>query len=41
MNKVIVFYVPQNFRAAQAPWVPASMRGRILEFHASQAKKSA
>lgn len=41
MNKVIVFYVPVNFRAKQSHWVPAYMRGKVVEFHAGQTKKSA
>jgi hypothetical protein len=41
MNKIIVFYVPENYRATQSPWAPASMRGKIIEFRAGQAKKSA
>jgi hypothetical protein len=41
MRKLIVFYVPANFKPSPVQWIPPSERGKVIEFHGEQAKKSA
>jgi len=41
MGELIVFYMPVNFKASSAKWVPPSERGKVIQFQALQAKKSA
>lgn len=41
MDKLIVFYVPVNFKALSAKWISPSERGKVIQFHALPAKKSA
>lgn len=42
MGKLIEFYIPANYRAPQAKWVPEAARGKVLAFSgAIAAKKSA
>ena len=39
MRKLIVFYVPANFKPSPVQWIPPSERGKVIEFHGEQAKK--
>jgi len=41
MGQLIVFYLPANFKTSSATWIPPSERGKIIEFQALGAKKSA
>jgi hypothetical protein len=38
MGKLIIFYVPANFKSLPVKWMPPSERGKVIAF---QAKKSA
>jgi hypothetical protein len=40
MEKVIEFYVPQNYKPKQ-PWVPMDERGKVIVFTKVLAQKSA
>jgi hypothetical protein len=40
MAQVIEFYVPDRFRK-KVKWVPASLRGKVIEFPATPVKKTA
>ena len=39
--RVIEFHVPATFRAPQIEWRPPQTRGKVLEFSARRARKSA
>jgi hypothetical protein len=41
MAKLIEFYVPANFQTPKTRWTPEELRGKIIDFHASTARKSA
>jgi hypothetical protein len=41
MAKLIVFYVPENFQKPKKQWTPEELRGKIIDFHASNTRKSA
>jgi hypothetical protein len=41
MGELIVFYVPANFEAPAAKWMPPSVRGKIIDFHVTRTQKSA
>jgi hypothetical protein len=41
MAKLIVFYVPANFQSTKKQWTPEELRGKIINFHASNTRKSA
>jgi hypothetical protein len=41
MCKVIIFYVPANFKSSPAKWMLPSKRGKIIEFHMERSQKSA
>ena len=41
MAKVIEFYVPANFQTPQKRWTPDKLRGKIIDFPASNTRKSA
>jgi hypothetical protein len=41
MGKLIEFYIPVNFPLHSTLWVSPSERGKVIEFHAVQDKKSA
>jgi hypothetical protein len=41
MAKVIEFYVPINFPLSNKQWTPEEKRGKIINFPASPARKSA
>lgn len=41
MAKLIEFYVPANFQSPKKQWTPEELRGKIIDFHASNTRKSA
>jgi hypothetical protein len=41
MGKLIEFYIPVNFPLRSLHWISPSERGKIIEFHALQDKKTA
>ena len=41
MAKLIEFYVPANFQSPKKQWTPEELRGKIINFHAGTARKSA
>jgi hypothetical protein len=41
MGKLIVFYVPASFPLRPANWLSPLERGKIIEFHAKEDRKSA
>ena len=41
MAKLIEFYVPANFQTPKTRWTPEELRGKIIDFHASNTRKSA
>jgi hypothetical protein len=41
MAKLIEFYVPANFKAPKVQLTPEELRGKIIDFHASNTRKSA
>ena len=41
MAKLIEFYVPANFQLPQRQWTPEELRGKIINFPAGTARKSA
>ncbi len=41
MAKVIEFYVPANFPLSNKQWTPEELRGKIINFPARIARKSA
>jgi hypothetical protein len=41
MAKLIEFYVPANFTPPKTRWTPEDLRGKIIDFHASNTRKSA
>lgn len=41
MAKVINFYVPANFPLSNKQWTPEELRGKIINFPAGTARKSA
>lgn len=41
MAKLIEFYVPANFQSPKKKWTPEELRGKIIDFHASNTRKSA
>jgi len=41
MAKVIEFYVPINFPLSNKQWTPEEKRGKIINFPAGPARKSA
>jgi len=40
MARVIAFYIPKDFRP-KVKWVPPTERGKVIEFPAGPARKSA
>jgi len=40
MGKLIVFYVPADFKSSPEKWIPQSERGKLIDFQA-RARKSA
>jgi len=41
MGKLIVFYVPANFKAPTIKWHPSSARGKLLAWNGAAVKESA
>jgi hypothetical protein len=41
MAKLIEFYVPANFQTPKTRWTPEELRGKIIDFPASNTRKSA
>ena len=41
MAKLIEFYVPANFKAPKAQLTNEELRGKIIDFHTSNTRKSA
>ena len=41
MAKLIEFYVPANFPLSNKQWTPEELRGKIINFPAGTARKSA
>ena len=41
MAKLIEFYVPANFPLSNKQWTPEELRGKIINFPARTARKSA
>jgi hypothetical protein len=41
MAKLIEFYVPANFQLSNKQWTPEELRGKIINFPAGTARKSA
>ena len=41
MAKLIMFYVPTNFPLSNKQWTPEELRGKIINFPAGTARKSA
>lgn len=41
MAKLIEFYVPANFPLSNKQWTPEELRGKIINFPAHTARKSA
>jgi hypothetical protein len=41
MAKLIEFYVPANFQSPKKKWTPEELRGKIIDFHATNTRKSA
>jgi len=41
MAKLIEFYVPANFKAPKTRLTNEELRGKIIDFHASNTRKSA
>jgi hypothetical protein len=41
MAKLIEFYVPANFQSPKKKWTPEELRGKIIDFHVSNPRKSA
>ncbi|HEY2116820.1 MAG TPA: hypothetical protein VGJ51_17115 [Candidatus Angelobacter sp.] len=41
MGELIVFYVPVGFKSSNGKWIPPSERGKVIDFHATHARKSA
>ena len=41
MAKLIEFYVPANFQSPKKQWTPEELRGKIINFPAGTARKSA
>lgn len=41
MAKLIEFYVPANFQSPKKKWTPEELRGKIIDFHAANTRKSA
>lgn len=41
MAKLIEFYVPANFPLSNKQWTPVELRGKIINFPADTARKSA
>jgi hypothetical protein len=41
MGKLIIFYVPVNFKSRSDKWFPPSERGKVIDFQATPNKKTA
>jgi hypothetical protein len=41
MAKLIEFYIPANFQLSNKQWTPEELRGKIINFPAGTARKSA